>query len=120
MSEIENRAQAAVDEMEKTDEAWENGAMTVQGYADGMRAKIAEVESAAREVARAGMTATKEETQQQSPSKKYRDIAQMDMAGYIDEMSRSRSKVREAMRSLDSVAALGHIRRARGTIGGAA
>ena len=102
MTDIEDRAQEAIDEMEKTQEAWQNGAMTVQGYADGMMAKIGEVRQAALAIAKAGMDTMKSTTQQQSPSKKYREIAKLDMAGYIDEMSRSKVNVSAAMRAVAS------------------
>ena len=97
--EIEQRAGQMVDEVKSQTADWTTaGQQNVQGYIDGMLSKLGEVQAIAQQIAAAGVASAQAATDQHSPSRVYRRLAQMDFAGYILGAEESEQDVRAAVR----------------------
>ena len=98
MTAIEKRLGIAIGNMEMTDDAAWAARNTVQGYINGAKAMLREVEDTFRELARAGEKALNKSLEIQSPSRVMMRAGEYTMQGYVDGLRSKARVIEDAMR----------------------
>jgi archaellum component FlaC len=97
MTALTEELKQQIGELEMTDEAYELGMQSVQGYIDGAAAMTDPVRTAYAAIGDAAIEAMRRKLDMHSPSRVFSELAGMTWAGYIEETHRQRDAVAAAM-----------------------